>query len=80
MDDDIINRSQVFPVRPEQWIIGDPELNEITGKVLFSQFQGNEIQYSVLVNENTISVTAPAMQKRYKPGESVSLKLLAAID
>ncbi|WHZ05638.1 hypothetical protein QNH48_13840 [Neobacillus sp. YX16] len=48
--------------------------------MLFSQFQGNEIQYSVLVNENTISVTAPAIQKRYKPGESVSLKLLAAID
>ncbi|PAE40358.1 ABC transporter ATP-binding protein [Bacillus sp. 7884-1] len=75
-----LKNQQVFPVRPEQWVIGDPEPNEITGKVLFSQFQGNEIQYSVLVNENTISVTAPAMQKRYKPGERGSLKLLTAIN
>jgi iron(III) transport system ATP-binding protein len=75
-----LKNQHVFPVRPEQWIVGDPEPNVITGKVLFSQFQGNEIQYSVSVNENTISVTAPAMQKRYIPGESVSLKILAAIN
>lgn len=74
-----LKNQQVFPVRPEQWIVGDPEPNEITGKVLFSQFQGHEIQYSVLVNENTISATAPAMQKRYKPGEIISLKLSAGI-
>ena len=70
-----LKNQQVFSVRPEQWLLEDPEPNEIIGKVLFSQFQGNEIHYSVLVNKNTISAAAPFKQKRYKPGESVSLKI-----
>ncbi len=73
-----LKEQHVFPVRPEQWIIGDADPNEITGKVVFSQFQGNEIHYSILVNDRTVSVTTSAMQKRYRSEEKVSLKILGA--
>ena len=69
-----LKKEQVYPVRPEQWILDDPQQSEIVGKVIYSQFQGNEIHYSVLVNEKTISITASVMQKRFNPGDLVSLK------
>ena len=70
-----LKQQQVYPVRPEQWKIEDPHPDEIHGKVLFSQFQGNEIHYSILVNDTTISVTASALHKRYHPADKVSLKI-----
>lgn len=70
-----LKEQQVFPVRPEQWIVDVPKQNEITGEVLYSQFQGNEVHYSILIKERTITVTASATQKRHKPGEKVSLKI-----
>jgi iron(III) transport system ATP-binding protein len=74
-----LKKEQVYPVRPEQWILDDPQQSEIVGKVIYSQFQGNEIHYSVLVNEKTISITASVMQKRFNTGDSVSLKILSAV-
>ena len=74
-----LKKEQVYPIRPEQWILDDPQQGEIDGKVIYSQFQGNEIHYSVLVNEKTISITASVMQKRFNPGDLVSLKILSAV-
>ncbi|WP_428912372.1 ABC transporter ATP-binding protein [Niallia sp. Krafla_26] len=70
-----LKEQQVFPVRPEQWTIDHPAQNEIIGEVQYSQFQGNEIHYSILIKERNINVTTSATQKRYKPGEKVSLKI-----
>ena len=70
-----LKQQQVYPVRPEQWKIEDLHPDEIHGKVLFSQFQGNEIHYSILVNDTTISVTTSALHKRYHPADKVSLKI-----
>ena len=76
---DALKKEQVYPVRPEQWILDDPQQSEIVGKVIYSQFQGNQIHYSVLVNEKTISITTSVMQKRFNPGDLVSLKILSAV-
>ena len=70
-----LKEQQVFPVRPEQWILDDPKPNGITGEILYSQFQGNEIHYSILVKERTINATTPVTQKRYKLGGKVSLNI-----
>jgi iron(III) transport system ATP-binding protein len=70
-----LKQQKVYPVRPEQWKIEDLHPDEIHGKVLFSQFQGNEIHYSILVNDRTISVTASALHNRYHPADKVSLKI-----
>lgn len=72
---DELKKQNVYLIRPEQFVLDQLHPGEIKGKVLFSQFQGNEIHYTVLVKETTLSVTSSAIQKRFKPGDLVSLKL-----
>lgn len=70
-----IKAQNLYPVRPEQWKLGEVEQNQMTGIVQFAQFQGNEIHYSVQSGEETINVYASVFEKRFLPGDPVSLKI-----
>lgn len=70
-----VKQQNVYLIRPEQFRIGEPQPDEIQGKVLFSQYQGKEIHYTVQVNESKFSVISSVFEKRYEPGQSVSLDI-----
>lgn len=72
-----LKKQNVYPVRPEQWILDKPSPREMKGRVLFAQFQGNEIHYSIRVNEETLTVYSSVFQKRFNPGDLVGLKINA---
>ncbi|PLR84856.1 ABC transporter ATP-binding protein [Bacillus sp. V33-4] len=70
-----LKKQHLYPIRPEQWVVTEAERGEVTGEILFAQFQGNEIHYSVLVNDQTFSVYSSVFNKRFIPGDKVSLKV-----
>ncbi|ALC80284.1 MULTISPECIES: ABC transporter ATP-binding protein [Bacillus] len=70
-----LKNQNLFPVRPEQWKIGDPTENSIVGVVSFVQFQGNEIHYNVKIEKQMLTLYSPAFQERYQPGDIVGLTL-----
>ena len=70
-----LKKQNIYPVRPEQWVLDKPHPRDMKGKVQFAQFQGNEIHYSVLVNEKTYSVYSSVFHQRFEPGDLVGLKM-----
>ena len=75
-----IKAQNLYPVRPEQWKLGEAEQNQMTGIVQFAQFQGNEIHYSIQSGEETINVYASVFEKRFLPGDTVSLKIYTGVE
>ncbi|MFC0273981.1 ABC transporter ATP-binding protein [Metabacillus herbersteinensis] len=69
----------LYPVRPEQWILDEPQKIGMKGKVHFAQFQGNEIHYSILMNDQTLNVYSSVFTKRFKPGDAISLSINANV-
>jgi iron(III) transport system ATP-binding protein len=75
-----IKSQNLYPVRPEQWKLGEAEQEEMTGIIQFAQFQGNEIHYSVQVGEETINVYGSVFEKRFLPGDAVSLRVFSGVE
>lgn len=63
----------LFPLRPEQIILGEAAEGKLNGEILTRQFQGKEYHYSVDVNGRTIIVHLP-VHEYYKIGETVSIE------
>ncbi|MDQ0219200.1 ABC transporter ATP-binding protein [Peribacillus cavernae] len=70
-----LKRQNVYPIRPEQWKLEEPSPGQLNGKVLFAQFQGNEVHYTVSVEEQLLTIYSPIYEKRYEPGNEVSVRL-----
>jgi len=75
-----IKAQNLYPVRPEQWKLGEADENQMTGTVQFAQFQGNEIHYSIQSGEETINVYASVFEKRFLPGDLVSLSIYRGVE
>ncbi|MFC3040870.1 ABC transporter ATP-binding protein [Virgibacillus xinjiangensis] len=65
----------LYPVRPEQWKIDRGEGNGIMGRILFAQYQGKEVHYTVQVENEKWTVHTSADESRLQPGDHVTLSL-----
>lgn len=74
-----LKEQNLYAIRPEQWIVDEPQQGELKGKVLFAQFQGNEIHYSILVDDRGLNVYSSVFNKRFIPGDTVCLKINAGV-
>lgn len=71
----VFRRAGVFPVRPEQFRIA-PGGSGLDAVVTNRQYNGREIQYSLLCGERNVTVYA-SNRERFTPGDKVKLVYMA---
>lgn len=69
---EVFHKKNLFPVRPEQFLIGENEVNGIPAVIKNVLYQGKEIHYTVTVYDNEWEVHTSHLNK-YSIGDRVSL-------
>lgn len=64
----------LYPVRPDQFVLGPPDASGIPGEVTNVQFQGKEFHYHVLTEDGPWEISSP---KPFQLHDKVTLQLSA---
>ncbi|MFC2949455.1 ABC transporter ATP-binding protein [Virgibacillus sediminis] len=70
-----LKKKGVYPVRPEQWLLSRDKSEGLRGEVLFAQYQGKEIHYTVQADNGIWTVHTSVYESRFQPGDTVTLTL-----